>query len=182
MPLEYEDMDGLNGDYDNPGGTDQEVYYASKSEFETIQPEPAYGSGTELGDDLVIAETHVMKEGKKLKRLIILQDSGQSMGEMIGELGGKSVGTKFDCTYVGELKKMLGMQNKMKNDQFLFFIPLPDGNIIQVGTKTRPASAEAGFDTAKAAEGVRALKVSVSSVARSMWLYTGDLPLIEAVP
>ena len=69
----------------------------------------------------------------------------------------------------------------MKNDQFIFWIPLADGQILQIGTDLRPASAEGGVDFASAKEGVRAMNVKVEATSQSAWLYTGNLPSVPAV-
>jgi hypothetical protein len=179
--LVYEDLEGQNGSFENPGGTGRIVYFSSISEMETIQPAPVFGSGEALGDDVIITSDHVWKSGKKPNIMSMLPDSGKALAELVGDPGGKSVSSTFECKYVGVLKKVLGMQRKMKNDQFIFWIPLADGQVLQVGTKLLPATAEGGADFAGTKEGVRAMNVKVEATSQSAWLYTGTLPEVVAV-
>lgn len=178
--MAYEDLEGLNGSFENVGGTKTTIYFAPKSDFLTIQPPPEFGFGDFLGDDVVIQDSHSMKTGKKLNKMSLNQDSGKVMAELVGEAGGKSDSTSFEGVYVGELKQIHGMRRRMKNDQFLFFIPLGDGQVIQIGTEDRPAVAEGGFDTGTAREGLRSMPVNVNATSQSTWIYEGDLPLVEA--
>lgn len=179
--MAYEDLEGLDGTFENVGGTNTQVFFAPKSDFETIAPPPEFNSGAALGDDVVITTDHVMKTGKKLLSLSMLQDSGKLTSELVGDLGGKSDSVTFEAMYVGAMKQIQGMRRRMKNDQFLFFIALPDGTVIQIGTEDRPAMAEAGFDSGTAKEGVRSMSITVNAVSQATWIYEGTLPLTPAV-
>ena len=177
----YEDMLGQDGSDENPGGTADTVYFSPKSDFDTIQPVPAFDPTAALGTNIKITADHVWLSGKKPYKMEMLQDTGKALADMVGEIGGKSVSSSFECKYVGSLDKVLDMQRRIKNDTFIFFIVLADGKVIQIGTSLRAARAEAGADMATAKEGVRAMTVKVEATSQAAWLYEGDIPEVPAL-
>lgn len=181
MAVVYEDLAGMDGSFENGGGTMETIYFAPISDFETIVAPPAIGTGPTLSDDIKITGPHVMKTGKKLLSMNVNYDSGQLTAAVSGEIGGRSVAPSFVCQYIGLTAQVLALQRAVKNDRYLFFIPLADGTVCQIGTEMRPARAAIDFDSGKAQEGLKAGTLTVTSVDNAVWVYTGDLPLTEAV-
>lgn len=178
---EYEDFEGKDGTSENSGGTEQVIYFAPLRDFETIQPTPAFGAGAAVGDSVIISGDHVMKTGKKLTSMNLNMDSGQFDAAMVGERGGMSVSPSFEGMYIGSPAAQLEFQRNAKEDYFIAFVPLADGTVLQIGDAKRYALFSADFSSGKAEEGLRALKVMIKSVSKSVWIYEGVLPLTPAV-
>lgn len=178
MPVTYEDLNGQDGSFENPGGTDQLVYYAPISDFETLVAPPAFSSITDIESAAVIDGTgtpHAFKTGKKFNKMRLNVDQGSVDGEVVGEPGGQSIRTLFSGQIIEGAKKLFGFQRVSKEDQYILLIPLPDGSVIQVGTEKKPAKMKVTTTTGKNNEGVRSGNVEVHAIDVATWLYEGDI-------
>lgn len=177
----YEDFAGKDGSTENIGGTEQKIHYAPISDFETIQSPPDFKSGTEIGSSVAIATDHVMKTGKKLSTIVLNMNSGRFNAEAVGEIGGKGVAPKFEGFLAGNYKHLIELQRNLNSDLFIFFIPLADGMVIQIGDDKQFAEASLSLVGGENGGTTKGGTLMVSSSSKSAWVYEGDLPLTEAV-
>lgn len=175
--IAYGDLVGPDGTAENPGGSEQIIYFSPVSDFTTIQAGPAFSAVTGPADACMITTDHEFATGKRFYKLTLNIRSGKITGESVGEVGGKSVLTKFEGLVIDSIMELAGMQRLANADKYIILAPLADGNVIQIGTEKKPATMSFNFDSAGQTEGVRGSIVEVEASDVGMWIYTGAILL-----
>lgn len=177
--VDYVDQTGPNGTEDNMGGTAMKIYYAPVRDFNVIAKPTA--TPTSLDDLVEISTAHTMKSGKKLLELYVTMDTGEIDDEPQGERDARSFLSKCKFKHPGMNATILGFASQAKNDKFIFFIPLADGTVRQIGTEQFYAECIGKLVTGKNGSGYRGYEGEIQAFGPKLYIYTAALPLTPAV-
>lgn len=175
--MNFEDLTVSSSTSQNIGGTTDKIYFVDINDVTSEAAIPDFDAAASLEDAVTIAGNHTLASGKKFSTLTVEMDSGELMAKLNGERGGKSLATEADFMYPRFTPASLGFAKKAANARFIVLIPLPGGQVIQIGCKDFPAEIEPEVGTGKNASGVRCTKGKIKSLANSIFFYTGSIDL-----
>lgn len=168
-------------DGENMGGISQTIYFALHEDVETWPTKP---DNPQTLDELgVLTGSIEMKAGKKMHKLYITDDTGELNFEPVGEQDGKSFVIHLSLFHPGLNPNVLGLLNKVKNDNMVFIVPDNNGAYFLMGDATRPAtfvSGAEGVGTGKETAGRRGVGMEFVYKTSNLYQYEGDIPLTEA--
>jgi hypothetical protein len=173
--MNLEDLLIENDTTDNVGGTKAQIFVVETKDIDT-EGVPM-SSPTTLAEKVTISDTHVLATGKKFTAIDVELDTGELQAKIAGDRGGKSVKPEVDFQLSRFNPQSLGFMKTVNNGRFIVLVPLPDGSVVQVGSKDFPAEINAEGSTGKNASGVRATKFKVESMANAIFFYQGTIDL-----
>jgi hypothetical protein len=180
--MEFTNIDKNLNNGQNMGGIAQTVYYAAHADVLTWPTKPA--APLTIEENGVLTGDLVMKPGKKMFEMYITDDTGEFEIEPVGEVDGKSFVEHLRLFNPGLKKKILGFINWAKNENLVFIVKDNDDQYYLMGDETRPATyagAPDGSGTSKETAGRRGISMEFVYKTANAYVYTGDIPLTEAV-
>ncbi len=162
----------------NPGGTSINAFFIPVADIAT------YGTITtpvvNPGDAITISGNHVPVSGKRFYKVQIEVNKGELAGEFQGDVLGGISRKEFTGFVSGASANAIAVLEKAKRENLLFFVELPDGKVLQLGTNKVPARLRTGFQTGTNEGGERGTNVTVHSYQDTLF-YKGTLPLTNQV-
>jgi len=170
------------------GGTGVTLYWGLLGDFETLQEvksicgesEAAAANFTELAE---ITTSHVLKAGKKLRKVVFTTETGSIVTTQIGEKGRRLFENSFVIEVPGSEANLLGFSRYIKNQKLIVFIEeAGSGRVRQLGNKRVPAwvdTQEGGLEAA--IEGKNAITYTFKDKAMGHApIYSGNLDSLVA--
>lgn len=180
--IEFTDINKNLPDGQNMGGLIQEVYFGFHSDVLTWPTKPQ--NPITLEESATLTGELVMKAGKRLFSLYITDDTGEFTIEPVGEIDGKSFVEHLSFFHPGLQKKIAGFINAAKNENLVFIVKDSDGQTYLMGDSLRPAvfaGAPDGFGTGKETAARKGISMEFTYKTANLYIYTGTVPLTEAV-
>lgn len=177
MLINYVDVPGKADEAVNMGGTKQWIAYAPVRDFLVMQTTTP---STTPDSTVDITTTHTFITGRCMKKLYCTIDKGQAGNVGQGEIDGKSWAQSAKIFIPGADSLSLGTANIMQNDRLIFFIPMPDGTVLQIGSADFYASIDAKFGTGTNKTGIRGTEFDISSMQPAPLVYKGTLNFTPA--
>jgi len=181
--MDYENLQGKDGSFENSPGTEQVIYFAPVRDFKYMAEPKLFAEITLMGEAVLVGiadDDHLLKLGKKWTKLRLLMNTGKVVGETVGDRGSRSVKTQFEATYIGSTREIYGLQRFAKEDEYIILAPHADGTVQQIGTMVKPALMTLVTDTGQEEEGVKGASILVEATNRSNWVYDGAISLEPA--
>lgn len=175
--MTYEDLSSIVGD--NPQGTNEQIYIAPVSDIKTFAEIPE--TPATLAESVTISGTHVMESGKKFYKVPVLElAKNNAASEETGAVSGSEPKQVFNGFIAGLKPTIEGFLKKAKGERHIVLIPLPDGQVLQLGTSKRGAQVNSNYDTTVAGGDGRGNAIVISAYHNTQF-YTGDIPTTPAV-
>jgi hypothetical protein len=173
--MQFEDLTIQSDATDNVGGTTAIIYMIDINDVATEStPDPA---ATTLEGSVVVAGSHTLVGSKYFVTLECELDAGELMSKVSGDRGGKSLKTELDVQVSRFNERTLGFIKYGNNKRLMVIAKLPDGKMVQLGSKMFPAEMTGEGGTGKNSSGVRATKLKFESMANSVFFYEGTITL-----
>jgi hypothetical protein len=173
--MNFEDLAIVDDTTDNVGGTTSVIYIVDINDVDTeATPDPA---ATTLAGTVTVDGNHTLVTGKRFFELECELDAGELMSKVTGDRGGKSLKSELDVQFSRFNEKTLGFIKYGNNKRLMVIAKLPDGKMVQLGSKMFPAEMTGEGGTGKNASGVRATKLKFESMANSVFFYEGTIDL-----
>lgn len=164
---------------DNPGGTKLAFYFAPLSTFDVIQKEGGIAAAN-LEDVAVISTDHTFKTGGRFYKVELELNKNELNSEYQGAVRGNA--DKF--TFTGLIPNLSaaqeGLLRKARAEKHIVLVPLPDGQVVQLGEEDNGAMISSNFGTGTQEGGERGNTLSITAVHYKK-LYTGAIPLVAAI-
>lgn len=170
------------------GGTGVTLYWGLHADFDTIKDTKKIcddgGDGAADFSELSeITESHVLKAGKKLRKVTFTTETGAIKTTQIGEKGRRLFENSFELEVPGSEANLLGFSRFIKNQKLIVFIEeFGSGRVRQLGSKRLPAwveSQEGGIEAT--VEGKNAITYTFKDKALGHApIYSGDLDSLVA--
>lgn len=170
------------------GATGVTLYWGLHGDFDTIQDVKAICSDsetpaanfTELAE---ITASHVMKAGKKLRKVTFTTETGAIKTTQIGEKGRRLFENTFELEVPGSEANLLGFSRYIKNQKLIVFIEeFGSGRVRQIGSNRLPAwveSQEGGIEAAVEGKNAITYIFKDKSLGHAP-IYSGDLDSLVA--
>lgn len=180
--LTLANLDGPNGTEENIGGITTKAYWAKKGDISTFVTAPNLATATTFAELSVIATAHTFASGKKMYGIYSTEDQGQMKYTTQGGTDGTSQSGMLEIFYPGASDEVNGFCRFIQCNQTIFWVPLPDGKVFQLGSEMFPAHVKCEFDTAKNSSGVRGTKMTITNAVELCPMrYAGALQLTAAL-
>lgn len=180
MAVTYQD---LIQDYDagqnNMGGTQQIGWYGSIPDFATISKPAA--NPTDVLDEFVITQPHVMESGKQMFKIYTEVNKGSITYERLGSEDGGGFRVTATLFIPGDSRKQTYLANKVMSSKYIFLIPDADGLMNQIGTEVFPASLKLSKETATN-DGVKGYNAEATAYMPWKLIYAAAVPNEPATP
>lgn len=174
MPVTYHNlMQDYDAGQNNMGGIQQIGWYGSIPDFETISTPAA--NPTDALDEFVIAQPHVMKEGKQMFKIYTEVNKGSITYERLGSEDGGGFRVTANMFIPGDSKKQTFLANKVMSSKYIALIPDADGLMNQIGTEGFPASIKLSKETATN-DGVKGYNAEVTAYMPWKLIYAAGVP------
>jgi hypothetical protein len=176
--MDYADFTGPDATTDNMGGTTNRIFWAPKRYFTTIQDVKALDDPTltNLAELAEITTAHVFEPGKGAHELYCTLDKGSVDYNSQGELDGRSFKGSLKGFTPGLDPGLLGLFRMAKNDLIIAWPELPDGKLMQLGSKRFFASMIVSkIGTATNSSGVRGTDWEISFMESGVYMYNASL-------
>lgn len=134
-----ENIDFCPSDEIGAGVSEVEIYGAFISDFDVIQEPPALNVATSNAEAATIGTAHTFKADKGFFKMNILPDTGNVESALVGSKGAKSYTNTFTGTLPGTSARNLGFGRRAKNEGMIWLVKQTNGDLRQVGSKTKPA-------------------------------------------
>jgi hypothetical protein len=170
------------------GGTGVILWWGLHADFESIKGpkdicSDSGNSAANFTELAVISESHTMKAGKKLHKVIITSETGSIKSVQIGEKKRRLFENSITGELPGSEAEKLGFARYIKNQDLIVFVQeFGSSNIRQLGSAILPAWAESQeLDIEAAVEGKNANALTF----KDKWkgpapIYTGNLDSLVA--
>lgn len=164
---------------DNPGGTKLAFFFAPLNTFDIIQKEGGIAAAN-LEDVAVIAADHTFKTGGRFYKVELELNKNELNSEYQGAVRGNA--DKF--TFTGLIPNLSpaqeGLLRKARAEKHIVLIPLPDGQVVQLGEEDNGAMITSAFGSGNQEGGERGNTVTISAIHYKK-LYTGSITFVAAV-
>lgn len=176
MPIGIASIAGASAD--NPSGTRQVIYVAFEEDFTTIQK--PLGDAGNANDDLVAIKTdHVFKQGKCFHRIEVEINKNELNAEQQGAVKGGHQKQNFSG-FVSNLNPTIsGTLKLLKRKPVITLVPLPDGQVLQIGQKDNGGHLSYNDQTGLAEGGERGNAITIMAYHDKQF-YTGAILLTPA--
>lgn len=134
-----ENLDFCPTDEIGSGISEVEIYGAFVSDMDEIQEPPALSAALSNAEAATIGTAHTFLTGKGFFKLNILPDTGNVESALVGSKGSKSYTNTFVGTLPGTSARNLGFGRRAKNAGMIWLVKQTNGDIRQIGSKTKPA-------------------------------------------
>lgn len=121
------------------GVSEVEIYGAFISDFDTIAEPTALDTATSFAAAATIDTAHTFLTNKGFFKLNIMPDTGNVDTQLVGPKGSKSFTNAFTGTMSGTGARNLGFGRRAKNSGMIWLVKQTNGDIRQIGSKTKPA-------------------------------------------
>lgn len=184
MAITMQDIDKNLPGGANMGGISQTIYFCTHEDVATFPTEPDLATAADMEAMGQLTGALVMKAGKKMNKIYVTDDTGEVEMESVGELDGKSFVMHLRFLNPGLQKKILGFINYAKNSNLVFIAPDNNGNLFLLGDATRAAVFAAspdGIGTGKETSARAGVSMEFTYKTKSLYHYTGTIPLTAAL-
>jgi hypothetical protein len=129
-------VEDVNGACEPLGGVAVDIYYAKRSDFETVIDPPALSAEDVTYESLAkIATAHTFKAGKKFKKIKITSKTGSIKSTQSGTGKNKMFTSELTGRIEGSEAKVLGFQRAVKNGDFVVLaVEVGSGRARQLGS------------------------------------------------
>lgn len=134
-----ENLDFCPTDEVASGVSEVEIYGAFIEDFETVQEPAALSAATSYAEAATIDTAHTFQTGKGFFKLNILPDTGNVESALVGSKGSKSFTNTFTGTLPSTSARNIGFGRRAKNAGMIWLVKQTNGDIRQIGSKTKPA-------------------------------------------
>lgn len=173
-----DEYDSLDGSVGNEPGMTSVCYFGAKKTFAEIAV--PVGPFTTFEQEITIEDDHTFKATHNWKKLVITLDTGEGGSKLGGDRDSRILQPSWKFRLPGLTKANYALQAKSKQDRFLFLFPLPSGIVIQVGTEDLYAELAMEDMSGKNGGGYAGFECTVTSFARSNYIYEGAITLTPA--
>lgn len=157
-----ENLDYCPTDEVAAGVSEVEIYGAFIDDFETIQEPTDLATATSYAEAATIDTAHTFQTGKGFFKMNILPDTGNVESPLVGPKGSKSYNNIFTGTLPGVTARNIGFGRKAKNAPMIWLVKQTNGDIRQIGSKTKPAYFEEyNANTGTTAEDVNGIPFNI---------------------
>lgn len=172
-----ENLDFCPTDEVAAGTSETEIYGAFISDFDVLQEPTALDVATSYAQAAEISAAHTFQPGKGFFKLNILPDTGKVSSTLTGNKGSKSFVNSFAGTISGTSARNLGFGRRAKNAAMVWLIKEANGNVRQLGGKTRAAYfQDFNPDSGATPEDINGIPFNISDVqAYPAPVYTGAI-------
>lgn len=141
--IAYDDVATYDPEDINAGGTEIDIYYCPRKDFNVLQD---VGAVTAIDDFGVVATAHTFTSTNGFFKLRAFVPDQQSVQHESGQYGGgwKNTARIF---LKGNQATVRGICQQLNNDDCIFIIPLKDGERAQLGSKHGICTVKPGFDS-----------------------------------
>lgn len=183
-------LENIGGESCEPiAGIAGEVYYAKRSDFETlVDPKDLCGENeAETLEELIVIPAtpgHKLKVGKKFNKLNSVLETGEVTTTQIGEKKRRLFENQISIQIAGSHATLLAYMRWIKNQDLVFFAKeAGTGNLRQFGSSLLPAWVESQEHKIEATlEGNNSLTLVIKD--KQKWpapIYKGDIVLVPGV-
>lgn len=148
------------------GGIRQQIYIAPASYFQQLQTPQAN----------VISAPHVLKPDKHFIEVYTTLDSGKLSSETVGSYGFRSQKFTLNCSHPGNHVDVQQFFATAINDDWIALVPLPSGDIVQLGQKGIWAQLSVSSDTGTLSAPVNQNNFTIEAIQPSAFFYPYEIP------
>jgi len=117
------------------GGINIDVYYALRSDFETVVDPPAFGVAGAYATKATIATAHTFKDGKGFNKITVASKTGTVKSTLAGERKRRVYTSELSGQIQGSEAVVLGFMRMVKNADYIVLCEeVGSGRLRQLGS------------------------------------------------